>query len=102
MLIEFGNHTVKLKKDAKSEWRVLNPKRSQKIVNHSPDGFAWGYGGSGPAQLALALLLEFADEDFALKNYQDFKWKKIASLQDGTYSSAIVTNYIEEIKSKDG
>jgi hypothetical protein len=25
------------------------------IVNHSPTGFAWGYLGSGPAQLALAL-----------------------------------------------
>ena len=23
--------------------------------NHSPTGFEWGYGGSGPAQLALAL-----------------------------------------------
>lgn len=26
------------------------------IRKHSPDGFAWGYGGSGPAQLALALV----------------------------------------------
>ena len=25
------------------------------LWNHSPDGFNWGYGGSGPAQLALAL-----------------------------------------------
>lgn len=25
------------------------------LRNHSPDGFEWGYGGSGPAQLALAL-----------------------------------------------
>lgn len=23
---------------------------------HSPEGFAWGYGGSGPGQLAYALL----------------------------------------------
>ena len=26
------------------------------IVNHSPTGFAWGYSGSGPAQLAAAIL----------------------------------------------
>lgn len=26
------------------------------LRSHSPAGFAWGYGGSGPAQLALALL----------------------------------------------
>jgi hypothetical protein len=28
------------------------------IINHSPDGFEWGYGGSGPAQLALALCVD--------------------------------------------
>jgi hypothetical protein len=36
------------------------------LFNHSPDGFAWGYEGSGPAQLALALLahhLEKAPDD---------------------------------------
>lgn len=26
------------------------------LMRHSPDGFEYGYGGSGPAQLALALL----------------------------------------------
>lgn len=35
----------------------LDPGPSQRVSNPSPDGFAWGYGGSGPAQLALALLL---------------------------------------------
>lgn len=29
------------------------------LFNHSPDGFEWGYGGSGPAQLALAILADF-------------------------------------------
>lgn len=28
------------------------------IRNHSPTGFEWGYGGSGPAQLALALVAD--------------------------------------------
>jgi len=36
--------------------RPLSPKASLKLYPHSPDGFNWGYGGSGPAQLALALL----------------------------------------------
>lgn len=27
------------------------------IANHSPDGFNWGYNGSGATQLALALLV---------------------------------------------
>jgi hypothetical protein len=30
----------------------------QDIRNHSPDGFNWGYGGSGPSQLALAILAD--------------------------------------------
>ena len=28
------------------------------IRNHSPTGFEWGFGGSGPAQLALAILAD--------------------------------------------
>jgi hypothetical protein len=33
------------------------PRRND-VSNHSPDGFEWGYGGSGPAQLALALCID--------------------------------------------
>lgn len=35
------------------------------IRNHSPDGFEWGYGGSGPAQLALAILADCNGMDTA-------------------------------------
>jgi hypothetical protein len=31
------------------------------LFNHSPTGFEWGYQGSGPAQLALALLADVLD-----------------------------------------
>lgn len=58
----------------------LSPKLSQKVFNHSPNGFSWGYGGSGPAQLALAILLERTNKETALKNYQRFKWDIIAKL----------------------
>ena len=61
--------------------KYLNPRDSQKIRNHSPDGFAWGnYGGSGPSQLALAILLYRFSEEVASKHYQDFKWDVIANL----------------------
>lgn len=50
----YGNWYDEVRVDGK----VLDPARSQRVMNHSPDGFAWGYGGSGPAQLALAILLE--------------------------------------------
>ena len=65
--------------------RVLDPSRSQQVYNHSPNGFSWGYGGSGPAQLALALLLEAgASEMEAQKKYQEFKWEVIATMPDQT------------------
>jgi hypothetical protein len=45
------------------------------LLKHSPSGFAWGYGGSGPAQLALALLVEATnDPALALRHYQEFKF----------------------------
>ena len=50
------------------------------LWNHSPDGFAWGYGGSGPAQLALAILADCLDDKTALEWYQPFKWRVIAKL----------------------
>lgn len=43
------------------------------LRDHSPTGFEWGYGGSGPSQLALAILADLLDDDTALKYYQDFK-----------------------------
>ena len=62
--------------------RRLSPQRSQRVWNHSPDGFNWGYGGSGPAQLALAILLEHGIETpEATRMYQRFKSAKIAILQ---------------------
>ena len=61
--------------------KELSPTRSQGIRNHSPDGFAWGYCGSGPAQLALAILLEVFPEDMAVEKYQDFKRDVLAKLR---------------------
>lgn len=58
----------------------LDPKESQGVINHSPNGFNWGYGGSGPAQLALAILLRFCRKDEAIKLHQPFKWDVIAKL----------------------
>ena len=48
------------------------------IERHSPDSFNWGYGGSGPADLALAILTDFAGITIAEKFYQKFKFDFIA------------------------
>lgn len=42
------------------------------LVNHSPTGFEWGYGGSGPHQLSLALLAEAVGDRRALELYNEF------------------------------
>jgi hypothetical protein len=65
----------------------------QKIIKHSPDGFAWGYGGSGPADLALNILFELTDFSTAEKLYQEFKREKIARIP---YSGGKLT--LEEIR----
>lgn len=56
----------------------LNPRLD--LYNHSPSGFEWGYGGSGPAQLALAILADCLGAEEALDFYQDFKRLVIANL----------------------
>ena len=49
-------------------------------MNHSPTGFEWGYSGSGPAQLALALLLDFGVNPLDEKHfYQVFKHDVISA-----------------------
>lgn len=57
--------------------RPLSPRFD--LRNHSPTGFEWGYGGSGPAQLALAILADHLGDDAkALRFYQRFKARVIA------------------------
>lgn len=59
----------------------LLPGPSQETYNHSPDGFAWGYAGSGPAQLALAVSLRLCPKKAdALLVYQAFKSHWLAKL----------------------
>lgn len=43
------------------------------IRNHSPDGFDWGYLGSGPAQLALALAVHAVGRRIGERIYQRLK-----------------------------
>lgn len=42
------------------------------LRRHSPSGFSWGYRGSGTTQLALAILADYASDDWALEHYRDF------------------------------
>lgn len=61
----------------------LCPMKSIKIRNHSPDGFNWGYFGSGPAQLALSILMEVTDIPTATQFYQQFKHEHVGKWEQG-------------------
>lgn len=51
------------------------------LWNHSPTGFEWGYAGSGPAQLSLALLADhLSNDDEAVSLHQEFKRSVVADL----------------------
>jgi hypothetical protein len=72
------------------------------LWSHSPSGFEWGYGGSGPAQLALALLADhLSDDDQAVLHYQDFKRTVVAGLPHlgWTLTSEQIEESLEILKS---
>ena len=54
-------------------------------IRHSPTGFEWGYGGSGPSDLARCILIDHfrmhkrPDKELPV-NYQDFKADVICNL----------------------
>jgi len=70
------------------------------LWNHSPTGFEWGYGGSGPAQLALAILAHHyrnkdtlpPGDEVAIRLHQRFKWLTTATFPQEGFK--IDTNYI--------
>lgn len=68
------------------------------LFNHSPTGFEWGYGGSGPAQTALAILADYLDDDDrAVRLHQKFKWDVIAKMPHKGWSigESIVRGWLD-------
>ncbi len=84
-----------MKRTLKGNWKTkqifinsyeLKPERSLQYVYHSPDGFSWGYGGSGPSQLSFAIILELTDDsDNSFVLYQSFKKDFIISLPQSDF-----------------
>jgi hypothetical protein len=60
--------------------KALDPRLDLRC--HSPDGFECGYGGSGPSQLALALLADCLGDEVALDRHHLFKWAVVAKLPE--------------------
>ena len=71
--------------------RRLSPSESLAVARHSAHGFGWGDGGSGAAQIALALLLRATDRASAVAHYQALKWDVIARLPRADFTLALST-----------
>lgn len=68
-------------------------------VRHSPDGFNWGYGGSGPSDLARCILIDyFGHPEPAEPLYQDFKFEIVAGLPSArfTLTEEEIDSWMEE------
>lgn len=73
------------------------------VVHHSPTGFEWGYGGSGPADLALSILALVIGEEQetvrifegrscgarAWQLHQSFKREVVAGLEHDAWSLSV-------------
>lgn len=64
------------------------------LRSHSPTGFEYGYHGSGPAQLALALLADAVDDGTALALYQTFKRAVVGAIVPGIVRWEITSEWI--------
>ena len=69
---------VVLREDDRGDAHELAMRRE--LRNHSPAGFEWDYGGSGPAQLALAILADAVGAEVAQGYFQRFKFAVVAKL----------------------
>ena len=71
----------------------------QRLVKHSPSGFGWNYGGSGPADFALNILAVYIGQEKAERNglYQLFKVDFIQTLpfEGGTIKRADVMKWVK-------
>jgi Family of unknown function (DUF6166) len=80
--------------------RPLDPRFD---LRRHADGFNWGYSGSGPAQLALALAADaLGDDDLARNVYQKLKFKLLGRLpKDGwALTEQQVRQVIQEIQTE--
>jgi hypothetical protein len=76
---------------------------SAQVRRHTlPPEFCWGYAGSGPAQLALAIMLRFCkSQEEAVLFYQDFKFDIVSVLEgDFILSVEAVKEWIEAKRTK--
>ena len=78
------------------------PKRYD-LLSASPSGYSWSHRGSGPAQLAIAILAHAYADEFAGAHYQQFKREVVAELpEEGwTLTTSDLDAWREEVTDDD-
>ena len=81
-------------------WRTAEGEARASVphtARHSPTGIEWGYGGAGPADLALSVLLALVGDRAAGALYQRFKHEVIARVPEagGVLRAADVRAWVE-------
>ena len=73
------------------------------LRNHSPTGPEWGYHGSGPAQLAIVILLAVTDTEEAGLYYPLFRSGVLTGLRADrwTLQVELVRRWLERIREQD-
>jgi len=78
----------------------------RRITKHSPDGFEWGYGGSGPADFALNILSVYIGQAAAEAGglYHDFKFQFIAAIpyEGGIIKRDYIVEWLEDKRVEQG
>jgi len=80
--------------------RIIPPNESLQVMNHST-GFEFGFAGSGPAQLALAILFDFTEsKSTAVHLYQSFKFDHVARWTGASASidGETISRWIDEMQ----
>ena len=100
-----ARHTmvVAMEEEGDSPHVWLDPRLD--IANHSPTGLEWGYMGSGPSQLAIALIADATGDDEIAKNRplcQQFKRDVIAQLpmREWILAQEFIVKYAESYLSE--
>lgn len=86
-------------------WRTLEGEAQASVPHvsrHSPTGIEWGYGGSGPADLARSILLTLADRSTADALYQRFKAEVVSAVPEvgGVLRAADVRAWAERARTR--
>ncbi len=93
----YGGGDVALYRDAGVKMIGLDPRT---LCRHSPTGLEWGYGGSGPADLALNALYQMTGSlATAFRHYQAFKFRFVAGIDEegGVIRRTEVDAWLQEL-----